>query len=101
PGRRSFEKANAASDEVTVPTTVTVRETITLLRMPDSSGPASQMRAELDHTKGTGSHCGGSSNTPSMVFSDVEIIHTSGASIRTEPRRSRITTRVLVRRYEL
>ncbi len=45
PGRRSFENAKAAADEVRVPMIVTVRETITLLRMPDRSGPASQMRA--------------------------------------------------------
>ena len=85
PLKFNFAKANAAKLDVNVPTIVTDNATIKLFDIPDNSGPMLQISVYLLNEISVGIHTGGSANTSSFDFSDVDTIQSSGAIMTTAP----------------
>jgi hypothetical protein len=96
PRNWSFAKAKAAKLDVNVPITVTEIATIKLLLIPDNKGPIDQISAYLANEIVSGIHTGGKANTSSFDLSEVENIHSSGATMKIAPTLRKAKTKILV-----
>jgi len=96
PLKFNLANANAARLEVNVPTIVTDRATIRLFDIPDKSGPIFQISKYLLNDMSVGIHTGGSENTSSFDFREVDTIHNKGAIMTIAPIVRKIKTKISV-----